>query len=298
MDQNQIRYGVTNPIILKNYCKLRAAIKSPNNYIKSLKKDPTLQTAEVSAIMCVWDEKENVEKAILSSHELVTRYIVVDKNGDTIPTIKKIQDDLDLDIECYTKPKLNLKESRKFALDQIKSEWILIQDGDEIFNNATGEPNSIYNLRKYMVFPNVIIKSRMNVLKLDYLHTQPINNAHHAFLLHNNGDIHFGKADIPRGKGRVINLKPIYKFNLSSIKPIDRLYYRHKYWKMYERSGLSNEYSTIQEYVNEYLKIQVTGKDLTDYEKILRKSVIPYNKTVQGELPKILRDLVSNGIIK
>jgi hypothetical protein len=298
MKGNRIRYGKTNPLVLQTYCHLRAAFKSPPNFIKSWRKDPKLQNCEVTAITCVWDEQENVTKAISSSCGFVNKYIVIDKNGKTIPIIKEIQDQYGLDIIYYTKPNLNLKESRKYALSKITSEWVLIQDGDEVFNTAKGESNSIQKLRNYMIYPNIILKTRMNILKFDYLHTAIINNAYHPFLLHNNGDIYFGKSDIPRGKGRIINLKSIYKWNLSSVKPMERLYYRHKFWKIYQQSRKVTEYPSINEFVEKYLNVKVTEEDISLHEQKLWEKTLPYNKKIQGELPKILRDLVEKGIIK
>jgi hypothetical protein len=298
MKGKRIRYGKTNPLALQTYCYIRAALKSPHNYIKSWRKDTKLQNCEVTAIMCVWDERENVSQAILSSCGFVDKYLVIDKNGKTIPIIKETQDQYGLNVTYYTKPNLNLKESRKYALNKIKSEWVLIQDGDEVFNTANGENNSIQTLRNFMIYPNIILKTRMNILKFDYLHTAIINNAYHPFLLHNNGGIYFGKADIPRGKGRIINLKPIYKWNLSSVKPMERLYYRHKYWKIYEQSGKASEYPSIIEFVEKYLNVQVTEEDIDKHEQKLWEKTLPYNKEIQGELPKILRNLVGKGVIK
>lgn len=298
MTSETIQYGRSNPILLNAYCIVHAAAKSPINYIKSYKKDPALCKGEVVALMCVWDEQENVEQALISSHEFVDKYIVVDKNGQTIPIIEETADKLGLDVRYYTKPELNLRDSRIFALEKTRSDWVLIQDGDEIFNHAKDEPNSISNLKKYLVYPNIILKTRMNILKLDYLHTQQINNAHHPFLLHNNGQLHFEKADIPRGKGRVINLVPIYKFNLSMVKPIKRIYYRHKFWRIHERSGLTEKYPSIEDFVENYLREKVLQEDIDNYEKELWKRAIPYNQDIQGPLPKVLRDIVKNGNVK
>ncbi|MDH5406960.1 MAG: hypothetical protein OEX80_10530 [Candidatus Aminicenantes bacterium] len=127
--------------------------------------------------------------ALESSKVFVSRYIIVDKDGETVPTIKECRDKWDLDIEIYIKPDLTLRESRAFAATKIDEPWILVQDGDEVFH--TDGPNAIFYLRRFMDRLNIVLCALLIFLLGDFLHTRSINPQMppHPFLYRNNGTI-------------------------------------------------------------------------------------------------------------
>ena len=263
------------------------ALRSPLRTLRSLVPDPVLACGEVACIMCVWDEQTNVGLALESSKDFVDRYIVVDKNGGTIPVVEKYADEFRLDVECHVKPDLSLAESRLFAIEKSGAEWLLVQDGDEVF--STSGENDIANLRRYMAYPNIIVRSRKNVLVLDYTHTQEVNNGFHNFFFHNNGRLRATKErDTPFGTGRVINLRPVYIFNLTGVKPPRELYYRQNFWREYDLRDGYLRHGTIEGFVEEELGIEVTDEMLDEWFNVYRERAIPYDERVQGPLPDVL----------
>ena len=263
---------------------LSKLIENPVLYLSSLIPDRRLQDGDIAAIMCVWDEQDNVSLAIESTKEFVSRYIVVDKNGDTVPVIREVQDRYGLDIEYHVRPELTLREARLFAASRITEPWILIQDGDEVIDR----PNE---LRRYMKYPNTFYKSRKNVIIKDVYHTQPLNNGYHNFLYHNNGTLKpHGKLrpDIPDYEGRPVYLKGIIRTNLSGLKSPERLFYYHRYWVEYQMSGLVDRYPTIEDYVKHHLKKNITEQEIQSWYNEYIGSAIPYNHSIQGPTPEIL----------
>jgi glycosyltransferase involved in cell wall biosynthesis len=114
--------------------------------------------------MYTWNERRTVQLAMESTKDFVDRYIIVDKGSDdgTIEAIEECKDKWQLNVDVYVKPGLWLGEARLFAFNSADEEWILVQDGDEIFH--TDGPNSIYNLRKFLKFQDVVYAAPMNVL--------------------------------------------------------------------------------------------------------------------------------------
>lgn len=255
--------------------------------LRSLKPDPALAGGEVGGIVCVWNEQTSIELALESSKDFVDRYIVVDKNGDTVPVVERCADEFGLDVECYIKPNLSLAESRLFAIEKSGTDWLLVQDGDEVF--STSGDNDIRNLRRYMMYPNVIVRSRKNVLVLDYLHTQKINNGFHNFFFHNNGHLEATKErDIPFGGGRIINLWPIYIFNLSGVRSPKELYYRRNFWRDYNLREGHLRFMSIEEFVEVEMGVEVTDKMVDEWFDWYRGEAIPYDEQFQGPLPQVL----------
>ena len=270
------------------------ALKSPSRALRSLVPDPDLAEGEVACVMCVWDEQTNVGLALESSKGFVDRYIVVDKNGGTIPVVKKYADKFHLDVECHIKPGLSLAESRLFAMERSGAEWLLVQDGDEVF--STSGENDIENLRRFMVYPNIIVRSRKNVLVLDYVHTQEVNNGFHNFFFHNNGQLRATKErDTPFGVGRVINLRPVYIFNLTGVKPPRELYYRQNFWREYDLRDGFLRHATIEAFVEEELGVKVTDEMVDEWFNAYSRRAIPYDERIQGPLPRVLLNRMKEG---
>lgn len=263
---------------------LRKLIENPVLYFSSLIPDRRLQDGDVAAILCVWDEQDNVSLAIESTKDFVSRYVVVDKNGDTIPVIREVQDRYGLDVEYHVRPELTLREARLFAASRITEPWIMIQDGDEVIDHAN-------ELRRYMRYPNTVYKSRKNVIIKDRYHTQPLNNGYHSFLYHNNGTLkphRKPRPDIPDYEGRPVYLAGVIRTNLSGLKSPERLFYYHRYWLEYQMSGLVDRYPTIEEYVKHHLKEDVTEEEIQTWYSEYVGSAIPYDHTVQGPMPEVL----------
>ena len=283
-----IRYGNKRfPWASALFYQASSALKSPWRTLRSLRPDPALAGGEVTCVMCVWDEQTNVGLALESSKGFVDRYIVVDKNGGTVPVVKGYADEFGLDVEGHVKTDLSLAESQLFAIERSGAEWLLIQDGDEVF--STSGVNDIGNLRRYMVYPDIIVRSRKNVLVVDYTHTQEVNNGFHGFFFHNNGLLRAMKErDTPFGAGRVIDLRPVYIFNLTGVKPFRELYYRLNFWRGYNLGEGYLRFKSIEEYVRFELGVEVTDEVVDQWFSEYRGRAIPYDERVQGPLPDVL----------
>jgi len=258
-------------------------------YFQSLGKNPELIKGDVACIMCVWDEQLMVPLALESSKDFVSRYIVVDKNGETLPIIDKCADYWDLNIETYVKPVMSLREARLFAIEKINEPWILIQDGDEVFH--TDGPFAISNLRRYMNRKNIIFCTKMAVLIGDLKHTRKINPIQppHKFLYHNNGTIYAGKnlGNIPDSKAWIKTLPGIWKFNCVIKHP--RRHYLRKFWDQWcMKSEIYKTYPNIEDYITKELGINIDEEYLGWYKQRL-ESFVPYNEQKLGYYPEIIR---------
>ena len=200
---DKIRYGERTSIrTLFSY--IRHKLTDPGRYFSSIS-EPA-EDFEVGCAIPVWNESDTIGLALESSMQFVTRYVVIDKNGETIPTIKKIQKKYGLNIDYYIKPDLNLLESRRFGLEKIHETWILMLDGDEVLIPEL--------LKQKMKYKNTYIRSCKNILHPNNK-TQVVNNGFHNILLHNNGTVFVPeKNNIPRMKGRAIYLDEPCIFNL------------------------------------------------------------------------------------
>lgn len=258
-------------------------------YFKSRHKEQGLINGDVVCIMCTWMEEMMVPLAIESSKDFVSRYIVVDKDGTTVPVLESCRDKWGLDMEIYIKPNMSLRESRAFALTRIEEPWVLIQDGDEVFH--TDGPNSIYGLRSFMDRPHILLMTYMNCLYGDIWHTSATRpqQPHHMFLYQNNGTLKAPSPqwDLPIMKGwKIYPTKP-YKFNCR-IKSPKRMFLRQfwKEWCHYSEKYIT--YPNIEEYVTEELGINLETEVDKWYNNFV-KSLIPYNEEKVGYYPKVIR---------
>jgi len=164
-------------------------------------------------MICVYDEQETVKLAIESTQGFADFYVVVDKNGETIPAIENYAESHGLDVEYHVKPELTLAESRDYALTKLtRAEWVLLLDGDEVYDHhlktmfqTPPHPQTYYRTRKNIIYPD---------------HTMPLyQQGYHNFLLHNNGTIRIPYPnDIPRMTGRAIHLPEIMIWNYHKNK--------------------------------------------------------------------------------
>ena len=207
----------------------------------------------IGCVMCVWDEEENIEDAINSSKDIVSKYYIIDKNGRMKNYLDQFLEE-GLNIYYEIKPKMNLQESRRYAINLMSENWVLIQDGDEIVL----EPELVKALtdKQYVCYQTRMIADNGNRI-------QP----YHTFLFHKtdidiknkDNSLKFGRAlhyfevqkDIPRYKGRYIRLNKIVKENRNLKKSRKREL--RKYWEEWQ---YSNYDGSLEEYVREKYKIE------------------------------------------
>jgi len=196
-----IRYGRRHP--LRNLVsRIRYSLAPPRMIYESMFKSAPINP--VGCMVCVYDEQATIVDALKTTMDVIDFYVVVDKNGVTIDTIK--DSGLKITAEYHVKPELTLAESRDFALKHLqKAEWILIQDGDEFYTKQLkhiprNRPNLYYRTRKNLIYPDK---------------TMPLyQSGFHSFLFHNNGTVKIPYPnDIPRMTGWPIHLDEIMIWN-------------------------------------------------------------------------------------
>lgn len=253
----------------------------------------------VASVICTWDEARMAPLAIESTKDFVDEYIVVDAGSvdGTRKVINECADRWDLKISIYDKPDMRLRFARMFAIEQTDADWILIQDGDEIFH--TDGPNSIHNLRTMLDKENVVYRAPMNYLYRDLLHTQKKKTRlpGHMFLYHNNGTFSLrpAKRDLPGYKGNLVNLEKVYKFNCN-VKSPKRMFLRN-HWYDWSKTDAHETY-TIEEFVRRKLDVP----DLTPvieewYNKRMGENLVRYDETKYGYYPKVIREYIERGLI-
>lgn len=255
---------------------------------------------KVACVMCTWDEKRTVQLAIESTKDFVDRYIIVDKGSTdgTIEAIKESRDKWRLNMDIYIKPELWLGEARIFAFERADEEWILVQDGDEIFH--TDGPNSIFKLRKLLNLKNVVYATPMNTLLRDFLHTNKYfpRQPPHSFLYNNNETFYIeGKGDLPEMMGVKIALKGTYKFNCN-VKSPKRMFLR-KYWFEWCVATDAFKRYSIEEYVKAKLKTENLERHIKQWYDVTVSSLLaPYNAKKYGYYPKVIRRSIAQGLIR
>jgi glycosyltransferase involved in cell wall biosynthesis len=251
--------------------------------------------------MCTWNERRTVQLAMESTKDFVDRYIIVDKGSDdgTIEAIEECKDKWQLNVDVYVKPGLWLGEARLFAFNSADEEWILVQDGDEIFH--TDGPNSIYNLRKFLKFQDVVYAAPMNVLCGDFLHTNKNlpRQPPHSFLYHNNKTFYIERrGDLPEMMGIEIVLPRVYKFNCG-VKSPKRVFLRQYWFEWCVQTDAFKRYDNVEEYVKAKLKIrdlEVLAKQW--YENVYSSMLMPYEENKYGYYPKVIRKAIAQGLIR
>jgi len=258
---------------------------------------------KVACVMCTWEEKEMVPLAIESSKDFVDRYVVVDKASEdgTADIIKECMDKWNLNMDIYIKPDLLLRQARMFAVGKVDEEWILIQDGDEVFH--TDGPNSIFNLKKLLKFRNVVFCTPMTVLASDFLHTRPpYIQRPHPFLYHNNHMFYPKKYrdDLPGMVGVRVYLSRVYKFNCCNVKSPKRQFLRLEYWEEWcIKTNAFKEYRSVEEYAKAKLGMENLDEYARKWCKRYYKNVLkPYDEKEYGYYPKVIREYIRRGKIR
>ncbi|MFB0522638.1 MAG: glycosyltransferase [Candidatus Bathyarchaeia archaeon] len=257
---------------------------------------------KIACIMCTWEERQMVPLAIESSKGFVDRYIVVDKasGDDTVRVIEECAEKWELDVDIYIRSDLLLREARMFAIEKADEEWILIQDGDEVFH--TDGPNRIFNLRKFLKYRNIVFQTPMTVLAGDFLHTDrvPPTQPPHAFLYHNNHSFYLPKdrGDIPLMMGVLVPLSRVYKFNCWGIKSPRRIFLR-QYWSEWCRTtNAFMRYASVEEYVKAKLDVEELDEHVEKWYNQLMIGLEPYDKTRYGYYPKVIREYIKVGKVR
>jgi hypothetical protein len=217
-----IKYGNKSRLKkLNSY--VRHTITKPKYFFNSFKR---VLVKDLGCMLVVKDESNTVKHTIESSYSICSRYVVVDKNGDTIPEIKKLQDLYGFDADYYVKPNLDLREAREYALSKIDEDFIIILDGDEVLDvEGLLKMNGDY-------FENTYLRTKKNVVMLKDMYgdyTPTINNGYHNFFMHNNGTLRIPRNyynDLPIMSGRGIHLKNPVIWNIHYYKP------NHKIWHL------------------------------------------------------------------
>lgn len=229
-----------------------------------------------------------IRLALQSSKDFVTRYIVVDKTGSTVPAIKECIDAWDIDMEIFVKPEMTLRESRAYALEHISEPWVLIQDGDEVYH--TNGPKGIHTLRELMNRSDVVYCASGPVLTGDFYHIHPRHSdlLPHPFLYHNNGTL---KApDLRRDHlimdGWKIRLPDTYKFNCA-IKSPKRLFLR-RFWNECFSGPHAGLFNNLEDYAVNYRRIDL-DKEVDAWYSTLFDNLVIYDEDVWGKYPELIK---------
>jgi len=197
----------THPLFWANFRNLKYAFQH---------EDKSLSKEDVTCVIATWDETLMIKHALESSSGFVSKYIIIDKDGATVEAIKEARDSLDLDLNLYTKPDMNLKESWDYGFKKAKDPWILLQDGDEVF--YTEGKQSIHRLRDYMTRNNIVLCAPKLLLygSLRLTMRKCVIMPPHTLLYHNNGTIRQNtapKRDHPEIDAWRIGLPHPFLFN-------------------------------------------------------------------------------------
>lgn len=192
----------------------------------------------VYCVMCGYNEQENIVLALDSLVGKIKGLMFIDKNGALEKIVKSYSSVMNIHYEA--RPDLNLRESRRYALSKIPlNTWVLIVDADEVLLLSREELDPLM-VRK------VCYRTKMNIIIHDEGHVA-MNHFHNFFMYHD-GSIFFRKRrDIPRYRGRHINLDVICKENRSWCKDKRHLFYRFMYWKPWQYSRF--RFGPIEDYI-------------------------------------------------
>ena len=186
-----------------------------------------MRSRGVYCVMCGYNEQENIELALDSLVGKIEGLIFIDKNGALREYVEKYSSSFKIIYEV--RPDLNLRESRRYAMTLIPLHtWVLTVDADELLLMSREDLEALM-VRK------VCYRTKMGIIIHD--DGQVAENAFHNFFMYHDGSIFFRKQrDIPRYRGRHINLREVCKENRSWVKSKRHLFYRFMYWKAWQYS--------------------------------------------------------------
>jgi len=255
---------------------------------------------QIGCVMCTWEERQMVPLAIESSKDFVDRYVIVDKasKDGTADVIKECRDKWHLDMDIYIKPELILSQARMFAVNKLDQEWILIQDGDEVFH--TDGPNSVQNLRKLLKVRNVVFCAPMTQVAGDFIHTYPSPQLPpHPFLYHNNDTFYLRKhrEDLPGIIAARIYLSKVYKFNCK-VKPPRRIFL-YQYWGEWcKKTNAYKRYADVEDYAKAKLGVEDLRVHIEQWYREYVSTLKPYAEKKYGYYPKVIEEYINRGKIR
>jgi hypothetical protein len=175
----------------------------------------------------------------------------------------------------------------------------MIQDGDEIFH--TDGPNSIFNLKKLLIFRNVLYAAPMITIAGDFLHTTKDvpKQAPHAFLHHNNHAFYLHRrGDGPEMIGVKIYLLKAYKFNCK-VKSPERMFLRTYWWEWCIGTDAFKRYKSVEEYVKAKLGTENLEEHIKKYYNDYYASILaPYDEKKLGYYPQVIRKYIKRGMTR
>jgi glycosyltransferase involved in cell wall biosynthesis len=283
-------YAYYGGYILRKICSIAP-------YLGLVPKANTLgKKSGVSALVRIRNEPW-IEPSLLSIKDFADEIIVVDSSTDDTPEkVRNVVEEHGLNVE-YIYKVCDQHEAWQIALRRSVHEWILRWDGDFVaYTSPTKKLKELLTKLSeekyyYIEFPHVCVD-------LDFFHIdkyQPYHTEGWIFkyspVLH---DI-FEIQGCPKFYEKKF-LKNIYAMHLRGVKPPLRLLDAafEGSWKMEENK---EKYSwSFDEYVKARVKSDYGTEDLTKIAQKtlenLEEKVVPYEKEIYGDYPKILKDYV------
>lgn len=268
--------------------------------------------------MCTWDERQMVPLAIESTKDFVDEFVVVDKGSrdGTVDAIKECAERWDLDIRVYVEPSLILRFARLFAIGKTDADWVILQEGDEVFH--TDGPNSVFGLKRFLDGRNAVYRAPQTYLAGDLLHTcKHIDPLHvceqlsrqppHRFLYQNNGTIRLcknkhgferlpGDDDIPDVDGPEVTLPLIYKFNCNVKSP--RKLFLRQFWFDWCKTSDAWRDCDLEEYVKRRLGVDDLEQATRSWYLKFWEGLERYDENRFGYYPKVIRGYIERGLIR
>ena len=252
--------------------------------------------------MCIWEEARMASLAVESTKDFVDEYVVVDAGSTdgTREILRECGDRHGLNMRIFNRPELRLRHARLYAIEQTDAEWILIQDGDEVYH--TDGPGNIESLRTLLGERDVVYRAPMPYLYLDFLHTHqkhPVQPPH-MFLYQNNGTFHLrtGRRDLPGIRGREVVLGRAYKFNCN-VKSPRRMFLRNYWWEWCKATD-AHETMTLEEFVKKKLQVDDLNPAIEAWMQRQHRNpkIIDYSEELYGYYPKVIREYIGRGMIR
>lgn len=257
----------------------------------------------IAAVMCTWEEAQMVSLAVESTKDFVDEYVVVDKDSrdGTADRIRECASEWGLFTRIYNRRDMILRQARLFAVEQTEADWVLIQDGDEVFH--TDGPNTILGFRPER---NVSVYSApMTYLYGDLRHTarqfgsaEVATQPPHRFLYWRDSvrpsrkkhgfEGLPGDDDIPDTDGREVTLPLVYKFNCNAKPPL-RLFLR-QFWFEWCNETDAWKTSSLEDYVKRKLKADDLVSVADRWYQETYASLPIYDEGRYGYYPKVIRE--------
>jgi hypothetical protein len=238
---------------------------APARYLNTFYSSDHYAARPLYGLMCGYNEQENIVASLDSLVGKLDGLIFIDKNGALEKIVKTYSSLIEIDYE--TRPDLNLRESRLYALSKIPLDsWVILVDADELVLLSREELEALMVRR-------VCYRTKMDVTLAD--EGVVAQNDYHPFLMFNDGSIYFReKRDVPRYTGRYINLDQVCKENRSWSKNTRHLFYRIIYWKAWQYSGLKA--GPIEDYIRSVAQELPTDEEVAEWYEEFKKNPAGY----------------------